>query len=592
MSKEMNLKLIVQAIDRVTKPARQMGAALGDISRRAKLERLQINLRRALERLQALAAVAQKVGKRLSEMGGGAFKKLTLPLAAVGGFALNAFGKMEQLQTSFKSMLGNAEAAKNMVKKLSDFAANTPFQLQGIGAAARQLLSFGVAQGDVVKRLRMLGDISAGANVPLSDMAAIFGKAKAKGKAMTEELLQLSDRGVPIIDTLAKGLGKTKDEIFTLASQGKISFAILARAMQSMTSEGGVFYKQMDEQSKTLFGKLSTLRDNITLFLVQVGDVIAKTFGLKNGIDGLIVQIQKLRDGFEDFAKANPVLVKTVFVFGAMAAVAGPVLMALGQMSMGIGGVATAVKVLGPGIAAVVSVFGNLIAALRAGYSAMAALNVVFAANPFGLIVVAAAALAGAAYLIYRNWEPISNFFKGIWSKVANIFNEIISEITTAFKTGFLDGMLKLFELFTPQIWVAKGVNALIKYLFDIDLAKAGRNWIGGFESGIKGKWADLVAWLANAVTGLMDWMPDWVKEHLGFDGAGQLQIPNAAAGAQAPAIKPVIGPQSGTSHTRVGGEIKVAFENAPTNMRVKSIKSDNPDVTPSVDAGYLMSGL
>ncbi len=579
--RELTLKMIVQAIDRVTKPARQMGSAMGDMARRANLERLQAGLLAARERLSALGAKARETGKKLSDLGTGALTKVTAPLALIGGFALNAYGKMEQLGISFESMLGSVDAATSMVKKLMTFAASTPFQLEGIGASAKQLLAFGVSAGDIINRLTLLGNISAGANIPLEEMASIFGKAKAKGKAMTEELLQLSDRGVPIIAALAKGLGKTKNEIFTLASQGKISFDILLKGLQSMTAEGGIFHAQMQKQSQSLFGIYSTLKDNVFNALSEIGRTINEVFDVKSNMQALILWVQDATKRFVEFAKVHPELTKIGLGLSVIVAAAGPVLLVVGALASGFGVVASGAGLVAGGLGSLIAVVGNFITALRAGYGVMAAFNLVLAANPIGLVVTAIAALAAGAYLIYRNWKPISGFFKGLWD-----------DIKAAFDEGFVQGVLKVLELFNPAIWVLKGANKLVKALTGIDLAKVGGEWIGGLEDGAKQKWSKFVGWLSDAVTGLMDWMPDWVKEHLGFDSAGQLQIPNAAAGAQAAAIKPAIGPQSGTSHTRVGGEIKVAFENAPTNMRVKSIKSDNPDVTPSVDAGYLMSGL
>lgn len=575
--RELTLKMIVQAIDRVTKPARQMGAAMGDMARRARLDQLQASLLAARERLSAIGTAARNVGKRFQDFGTGALTKVTAPLALVGGFALTAYGKIEQLTTSFKSMLGGADAARAMVKKLTDFAASTPFQLEGIGQSAKQLLAFGVLQDNIVPVLRNLGDIAAGANIPLNEMAAIYGKVKAKGKAMTEELLQLSDRGIPVIDVLAKGLGKSKDQIFELASQGRISFDILKRAMQTMTAQGGIFFQQMEEQSKTLFGKLSTLKDNIFLLFADVGEVLDETFGVKDTIDFLIAQVQRLRVSFGEFAKENPTLAKWIGVFVALAAATGPLILGLGVAATSFGFLATGAGMLFTPVLGLIAVFGNLFTALRAGYGVMAAFNLVLAANPIGLIIVAVTALAAAAYLIYRNWEPISGFFSGLWDG-----------IKAGFDQGFIQGVLKVLETFNPAIWILKGANELIKALFGIDLAKIGSEWIGGLWDGMQAKWAELVQWLSSSITSLMDWMPDWVKERLGLDGGGLVQMPTGAGNA-ASAIAPAIGPQNG--QTRVGGEIKVSFDNAPSNMKIREVKSDNPDVVPSVYAGYAMGG-
>lgn len=543
MSRELNLMMVIQAVDRVTKPARQIGAALGDIVRRARLDRLKANLAAARERVQSLALAARNVGQRFRDFGGEALMKVTAPLAAIGGFAFRAFGQMEQLQTSFRTMLGSGDAAKKMVQGLSEFAARTPFQMEGIGQAARQLLAFGVEGGKVIKKLTMLGDISAGANIPLTEMAAIYGKVKAKGKAMTEELLQLSDRGVPVIDVLAKGLGKSKDEIFELASQGRISFDILTRAMETMTAQGGVFHKQMEEQSKTLFGKLSTLMDNIGLFFTEIGEVMTEMLGIKGGLDGLIVTIQRVTAGFRDFAKANPLLTQVAFVAGVLAAAIGPLVFGLGLAASAAGVFATGFSLLLTPIAAVV------------------------------------AALAGLALVVY-NWEAVSTFFieamqrasiaiKRAWAPIGKYFSDLWEGVKETFKS-FIESVFSIFSGFS--------------------LSAIGGQWIDGLLQGMQEKMSELIAWLSSAVTELMDWMPDWVKERIGVDARGFGQMPGAMGNA-ASAIAPAIGRQNGQPQGRFGGEVKVSFENAPSNMRVKEVKSDNPDFVPSVYAGYAMGG-
>ncbi len=56
------------------------------------------------------------------------------------------------------------------------------------------------------------------------------------------------------------------------------------------------------------------------------------------------------------------------------------------------------------------------------------AITAALIANPIGLIV---AAIAGAAYLIYRNWEPIKQFFVNLWGKVASVFDVSLGAIIT-----------------------------------------------------------------------------------------------------------------------------------------------------------------
>ena len=50
--------------------------------------------------------------------------------------------------------------------------------------------------------------------------------------------------------------------------------------------------------------------------------------------------------------------------------------------------------------------------ALKAARTAMLGFNLVVAANPIGLVI---ALVAGAAFMIYKYWRPISGFFRGLW---------------------------------------------------------------------------------------------------------------------------------------------------------------------------------
>ena len=51
--------------------------------------------------------------------------------------------------------------------------------------------------------------------------------------------------------------------------------------------------------------------------------------------------------------------------------------------------------------------------------------------TPVGWVILAIAAIAGAAYLIYKYWEPIKAFFSGIWSHVKTAFAGGIGGVST-----------------------------------------------------------------------------------------------------------------------------------------------------------------
>jgi len=69
--------------------------------------------------------------------------------------------EMETLRTGFISIAGGANKAAAIVKELNEFTAKTPFQLQEVSSAARQLLAVGTTRSALQDRLKMLGDIAA-----------------------------------------------------------------------------------------------------------------------------------------------------------------------------------------------------------------------------------------------------------------------------------------------------------------------------------------------------------------------------------------------------------------------------------------------
>lgn len=328
-----NISYIYEIVNKASRPLKVIAEAQKAVAKGAAVAATKAKkFGASLEKLRKRAGAASL---KLRSLGSSLALKVTAPLGIFAAMALKSSANLETLEVSFESMLGSADKARETVKQLVDFTARTPFQLEGVGKSAKQLFAFGVTSEELLPTLGVLGDIAAGANVPLTEMAAIFGKVKAKGKAYTEELLQMSDRGIPIIDVLAKKFGVTKEAVFDAASKGKISFKIIQDAMKEMTSKGGIFFAQMDRQSRTMAGLFSTLKDNVVLALAEVGDTLVETLDLKQLLKDVISGIQTATKAFAEFAKNNPKLTKFGLIIAGIAFVLGPLIAMIGFMVAG-----------------------------------------------------------------------------------------------------------------------------------------------------------------------------------------------------------------------------------------------------------------
>ena len=294
---KLDLALVVRTVDKATAPLRRIQKSVRDLTRRTGLDRVGRGIRSVGRGLRSAGEAAGRFAKNAGLVAGALGALIGLP-------ALKAFASLESLETSFESMLGSAEAAAEMVKRLTEFSAKTPFQIAGIGRATKSLLAFGVEGDDIVGKLEFLGDIAAGAGVPLADLAQIYGKSMAKGKAQTEELNQMSERGVPILTALVDlaatyGNEISKEDVYKAAERGEIKFKAIEEAMKLMTAEGGIFNQQMQRQSETMSGLASTVKDNLFLAVAELGKKMEETFGVKQNMRDLIVWLQELTAAFQ-----------------------------------------------------------------------------------------------------------------------------------------------------------------------------------------------------------------------------------------------------------------------------------------------------
>lgn len=132
---------------------------------------------------------------------------------------------------------------------------DTAYGLDSAARVAAQLLASGVSIGDNMKTsLRSISGVAAMTNSSYDEIGSIFTTIASNGKLMTQQLRQLSFRGLNAAAVLAKAFGKTEQEINQMVSQGKISFAEFAAAMDD------AFGEHAKKANETFTGAMSNVR--------------------------------------------------------------------------------------------------------------------------------------------------------------------------------------------------------------------------------------------------------------------------------------------------------------------------------------------
>lgn len=212
------------------------------------------------ENIKAGVQTAMKIGAAVAAAG-----------AAVGGYVLKTgIGynqQMDDYTANMQTLLGGVDKAEAKIKELSDMAAKTPFELPTLVDATQTLLAFGVKADDSTGILKSLGDISLGNASKLETLTRAYGKMSSTGKVTLENVQMMIDAGFNPLNLIAERNHMTMESLYKAISDGKVPFEELTWAIQKATSEGGQFYNGMETASKTLTGRLSTLKENWSAFL-------------------------------------------------------------------------------------------------------------------------------------------------------------------------------------------------------------------------------------------------------------------------------------------------------------------------------------
>jgi len=256
----------------------------------------------------------------ITQLGQNLTRSITLPLAALGAAAVKSAADLETLETSFISLTGGAKQARDMVADLNKFTAETPFQLEAVGKAARQLIAAGTDISQVNTQLQFLGDIAATSGSSINEIAAIFAKVQAKGKVELENLNQLAERNIPIFTALAEATGLPASKL----GAGAVSIKQFNATLKSFAEAGGFAEGAMKRLSQTAAGKLSTAIDNLKLAGASLAnDILPK----------ITAALDKVTGAAQGFTRLDPDIKGLIVNFGLLSAAIGPVIAVLPQLT-------------------------------------------------------------------------------------------------------------------------------------------------------------------------------------------------------------------------------------------------------------------
>ena len=332
----------------------------------------------------------------------------------VTGFAVKNAADLQMLSTSFTTLTGSIEEGQKVYKDLVKMAKFTPFETADLAKATQVMLGYGISVEKTQGYLSQLGDISLGNRDKLQSLSLAFGQVQGNGRLMGQELLQMINAGFNPLQIISQTTGKSMRQLRDEMANGEISFEMVAEAMKTTTSEGGLFYKGMETGSKTLSGTFSTLMDNIKLMSAGIlglkddGTILEGSFLelVQNGVNYLNEALGKIdwvkvgQDISNNVKKAiddtSTAIQNLIDWYNKHKIVIDFTIGVLGTFGIALTVVRTAIWLYTAAMTA-----ATIITSSFAGILA-------FITSPITITIAIIAVLAGAIYTLWKNWNTLT----------------------------------------------------------------------------------------------------------------------------------------------------------------------------------------
>lgn len=534
-------QITLSLIDRVTGPIRRIQARMSRLSAGLGLNRISAQLGNVGRSARGLAngfgAVARRAGLLAGALGLG-----TGGLAAVTVGLARRAAQLGSSLTDMSSRLGVSVEAiqelryaaqmggmgvQNFDVAFRRFIRRSAQAANGTGAAAKAFKEMGIQLRDGNGRLRAAEDV-------LGDVAEAMTKVPDQADRLRLAFAMFDTDGAAMVNVLQNG----RDSLVEMRREARRTGNVMSAEAAAL---GGQYSANVDRLNARLDGLKTLIGVQLLPVIISAQERIlewvdANLLLIRSTIVGWVERlrdaIRSILDPASEFRIALGDLIDNVT--GFLEAIRPVVDFLGGPMQASL--IAVAAYIVGPMVTAL-AIFGG----------ALIKLGLVILSTPIGWILAGIAAIAGAVYLVYTEWDAFVGYWEGVWQRISGVFD------------GTWSGFLSAFIEFSPVTHIVRGISAVIEYLtgvdlldigagiiaslwdgitakfveldawlagveagisnfFRIDLSAIGRYVVDTFKSGLQSAWTGVVEWFKSAVAGLSGMVPEFVRSRLGWD--------------------------------------------------------------------------
>ena len=402
----------------------------------------------------------------------GELKGLLGGIAGIGAFVAIAktADSMQNMVSQIKQVTSSEQEYLAVRQQLELMANKTQKDIESTAGlytnSARALSQLGKSQQDVLKFTNAVSlAMSVGGKSAQEQSSALLqlGQAMQSGVVQGDEFRSIAENAPILLDLVAESLHKTRGEIKSMASEGKITSEVMYNALANSTDR---LEKEFAKMPITMSGALTVVKNEYKKF---VDTFMNGTGGISQSIAGFLVTISK---NFDTLAK---------------------------------------VALVGAGLA-----FVQFAATANVGAKAMTAFNLVMKANPIVLVATAVLGVASAFYGLDDVIDTTAIVFKDLFdvateglSALGDLASAVAYNISTDFAKSNSESS-RGFGVFFDN--TAKGFTGLLQGIGRVVAAATATlagfmKWMGnGFWQALRGV-ANAFIWMYNTAGKVGDYV-------------------------------------------------------------------------------------
>jgi len=442
------LSVVISVVDKITAPLKGITSAIGRVGGSLKGLGDRSGFSVLTNAFGKVGSAAAGLGKTVWGIGK-AFAGLAASMGLSAGAAYAAAQSYADATGAIGDLANRTGASREKIQEWGYAAQLSGSSAEALGGALQKM---NITIGNAKSGSKELKEMFKGLDISFKNAN---GSAKSTDEIFETVVNRISRIKDPALQAKAAVtiFGKSATELLPMLQGGTKGLAEMsaeARRLGIVIDESGVkageeFGDVLDRMKASFRGVGNTIGAALVPELSNLATQLTET---------IVKNLPKIKEFAQEFAKNLPGYIETaknkvVELWEKLKPFGDRLL----WLSDNIGIFKTAAIVL----SVVIGV--QLVSSIVTLAAAFTTLGGAIALTPIGWFLIGAAAIAGAALLIYKNWDQFASFFTDKFDKVRS-----------AFKDGFIKGIWNAWKEFNPVTMIIESINGLVKFITGVDI--------------------------------------------------------------------------------------------------------------------------